>query len=94
MECYPETFEPPKHYSLSNTSHGVKVKVQVMQRVKGRRRHFAGQTGLVQVAVDADDLGPQLRWEPSRGGALFPHLYGPLPTSRAASVQPIPDERA
>jgi uncharacterized protein (DUF952 family) len=41
-------------------------------------RHFAGQNGLLLVAVDADALGPHLRWEPSRGGALFPHLYGPL----------------
>lgn len=38
-------------------------------------RHFAGETELVLAACDADRLGPQLRWEPSRGGALFPHLY-------------------
>ena len=42
-------------------------------------RHFAGQPDLVLVAVDAAALGEALRWEPSRGGALFPHLYGPLP---------------
>ncbi|MCP4382029.1 MAG: DUF952 domain-containing protein [Hyphomicrobiales bacterium] len=41
-------------------------------------RHFAGQRDLVLVAVDADRLGDALRYEPSRGGALFPHLYGPL----------------
>ena len=39
-------------------------------------RHFAGAADLVLVAVDADALGPALRHEPSRGGALFPHLYG------------------
>ncbi|HPD91030.1 MAG: DUF952 domain-containing protein [Rhodobacter sp.] len=38
-------------------------------------RHFAGVSDLVLVAVDPDRLGPALRWEPSRGGALFPHLY-------------------
>ncbi|MCB1396547.1 MAG: DUF952 domain-containing protein [Rhodobacter sp.] len=38
-------------------------------------RHFAGVSDLVLVAVDADRLGPALKWEPSRGGALFPHLY-------------------
>ena len=42
-------------------------------------RHFAGQDDLVLVAVDAAALGPALTWEPSRGGALFPHLYGDLP---------------
>ncbi|NKX44592.1 DUF952 domain-containing protein [Roseicyclus persicicus] len=41
-------------------------------------RHFAGADGLVLAAFDADALGPALKWEPSRGGALFPHLYGPL----------------
>jgi uncharacterized protein (DUF952 family) len=42
------------------------------------RRHFAGQAGLVLFAVEAEPLGAALRWEPSRGGALFPHLYGEL----------------
>lgn len=41
-------------------------------------RHFAGQTGLVLAAIDADALGEALKWEPSRGGALFPHLYRAL----------------
>ena len=41
-------------------------------------KHFAGQTGLFLVAVDADALGDALKWEPSRGGELFPHLYGEL----------------
>ena len=42
-------------------------------------RHFAGQSDLLLVAVAAAPLGDALRWEPSRGGALFPHLYAPLP---------------
>lgn len=42
-------------------------------------RHFAGQDDLVLLAVDGAALGPALRWEPSRGNALFPHLYGDLP---------------
>ena len=52
------------------------------------RRHFAGQRALVLVEVDATVLGPALRWEPSRGGALFPHLYGPLPLTAVRSVVP------
>lgn len=53
-------------------------------------RHFAGQQGLVLVAVDATALGPALKWEPSRGGALFPHLYGPLPLSAVRWTAPLP----
>lgn len=41
-------------------------------------RHFAGEDGLILLACDATDLGPALRWEPSRGGDLFPHLYRKL----------------
>lgn len=42
-------------------------------------KHFAGQCDLVIAEVDLAMLGDAVRWEPSRGGALFPHLYGPLP---------------
>ncbi len=42
------------------------------------RKHFAGQTGLFLIAIDADALGDALRWEPSRNEELFPHLYGEL----------------
>jgi uncharacterized protein (DUF952 family) len=41
-------------------------------------KHFAGQSNLVLVAVETGALGADLRWEPSRGGALFPHLYRPM----------------
>lgn len=54
------------------------------------RRHFAGQPGLVLVELEADDLGPALKWEPSRGGDLFPHLYGPLDPAKALSVCEAP----
>jgi len=54
------------------------------------RKHFAGQSDLVLVAVAAAPLGDALKWEPSRGGALFPHLYAPLPVSAALSVRPLP----
>lgn len=52
-------------------------------------RHFAGQSDLLLIAVDADALGAALRWEPSRGGELFPHLYAPLPIAAALKVHPI-----
>jgi uncharacterized protein (DUF952 family) len=54
------------------------------------RLHFAGQDGLVLIAVRSADLGEALVWEPSRGGALFPHLYGgPLPTAAIAWEAPL-----
>jgi uncharacterized protein (DUF952 family) len=51
------------------------------------RRHFAGRDDLVLVAYEAATLGEALTWEPSRGGALFPHLYGPLPTAASLDVR-------
>lgn len=50
------------------------------------RKHFAGQTGLFLVAVDADVLGDTLRWERSRNDELFPHLYGELDLSAVTGV--------
>jgi len=50
------------------------------------RRHFVGQGDLVLVEIDPDALGVRLRWESSRGGELFPHLYGDLAVSLAHRV--------
>lgn len=44
-------------------------------------KYFSGKPDLMLTAIDADALGAALKWEPSRGGALFPHLYGELPLS-------------
>lgn len=48
--------------------------------------HFAGREGLLLLYVDETLFGPELKWELSRGGALFPHLYAPL---AVASVQRV-----
>ena len=53
-------------------------------------KHFAGQSGLLLISVDASMLGSALKWEPSRGGALFPHLYGPLSVEAVKHVDPLP----
>ncbi len=53
------------------------------------RRHFAGQRDLLLVAVEAEALGDALRWERSRAGALFPHLYAKLPVAAATWVKPL-----
>jgi uncharacterized protein (DUF952 family) len=55
-------------------------------------RHFAGEDGLILAAFEADDLGDALKWEPSRGGALFPHLYGPLRHADVLWHAPLPLE--
>jgi uncharacterized protein (DUF952 family) len=52
-------------------------------------KHFAGMSGLVLVAVEAGELGAALKWERSRGGDLFPHLYGTLPLTAVRWVKPI-----
>jgi uncharacterized protein (DUF952 family) len=53
-------------------------------------RHFSGEDGLWLLALASDALGPALRWEPSRGGALFPHLYRPLRLADVREAQPLP----
>ncbi len=60
------------------------------QIVESAARHRAGQDGLVLLAVDADRLGAALKWEQSRGGALFPHLYGGLPLEAVVRVDDLP----
>jgi uncharacterized protein (DUF952 family) len=56
--------------------------------------HFAGVDGLILAAVDADALGDALRWEPARGGALFPHLYGRLAIADVLWVRALPLDEA
>jgi len=58
------------------------------------RRHFAGQHDLVLISVRTAGLGDRLRWEPSRGGALFPHLYDDLPLPAVLRVEPLPLDAA
>ncbi|MES2197332.1 MAG: DUF952 domain-containing protein [Pseudomonadota bacterium] len=53
------------------------------------RKHFAGQTGLFLIAVDADALGDALRFEPSRNDELFPHLYGELDLGAVTGVHEL-----
>jgi uncharacterized protein (DUF952 family) len=52
-------------------------------------KHFAGQDDLHVAAVDVAGLGDMVKWEPSRGGALFPHLYGPLPLTAVLAHGPL-----
>ncbi|MGY0003739.1 DUF952 domain-containing protein [Micromonospora sp. I033] len=63
------------------------------QVVETARRVFAGVTGLTVLAVDEARLGDALRWEVSRGGALFPHLYAALPVDAVVAAHPLPADR-
>lgn len=59
------------------------------QLAETARRHYAGRADLMLVAVDLRPLGDDLKWEASRGGALFPHLYAPLPVAAAIEERPL-----
>ena len=54
-------------------------------------KHFAGQTGLILAEIDLAQLGSAVRWETSRGGALFPHVYAPIPLSALVSAVAMDD---
>ena len=60
------------------------------QVVETAAKHFKGLSDLVLVVVDAEKLGDDLKWEISRGGARFPHLYAPLSLSAVVAVHPLP----
>lgn len=64
------------------------------QAAETAAKHFAGQSDLRLLAVDPLPLGDALKWEPSRGGSLFPHLYAALPCTAVVAVHDLPlDER-
>jgi uncharacterized protein (DUF952 family) len=60
------------------------------QAAETARRYFAGRSDLMVLVVRAEALGPALKWEASRGGALFPHLYGPLACDQVTEARPAP----
>lgn len=62
------------------------------QAAETAAKHFAGVEGLVLAAVETDQLGEALKWEVSRGGALFPHLYRPLALAEVTAHWPLPLE--
>ncbi len=67
--------------------------IHLSTRAQARRTaelYFKGQGNLVLVAVNGASLGEALKYEPSRGGDLFPHVYGPMPLTAVLSVRPLP----
>ena len=60
------------------------------QAAETAAKWFAGREDLTLVAVDPEALGADLKWEPSRGGALFPHLYASMPMSAVVWSRPLP----
>ncbi|MEP9360815.1 DUF952 domain-containing protein [Sphingomonas sp. KR3-1] len=59
------------------------------QVVETLDKHFAGQAGLWLAAVDLEAMDDAVRWEPSRGGQLFPHLYAPLPLAAVTAYSEV-----
>lgn len=67
------------------------IHFSTVEQVKDTARlHFRGQTDLLVLEVPTEILGPELKWEPSRDGQLFPHLYGPLATDFVIRVCDAP----
>ena len=60
------------------------------QAAETAAKHFAGETGLMLLALESESLGAALKWEPSRGGQMFPHLYGTLSISSVIWAKPLP----
>ncbi len=60
------------------------------QVVETAAKHFSGQTDLLLLRINTANLGGQMKWEPSRGGALFPHLYGELDLTAVDRVDALP----
>jgi uncharacterized protein (DUF952 family) len=60
------------------------------QVIESAALHFAGASDLLLLTLDAGALGSGLRWEASRGGARFPHLYGDLPLGAVLAAEPLP----
>lgn len=60
------------------------------QAAETAAKHFAGQTDLLLITINPDALTQELTWEPSRGGALFPHLYGDLNMEAVAEKAALP----
>ena len=65
------------------------IHLSAADQVQGTlEKHFAGQSGLVIAEIDLAALGTTIKWEVSRGGALFPHIYGPLPMAAVLGSRP------
>lgn len=76
--------------STQDTADGFTHFSEASQLVESVAKHRAGQDGLVLVAVDSARLGSALKWEASRAGTLFPHLYGALPLDAVKWVVDLP----
>ena len=66
------------------------IHISTQQQAPGTlEKWFAGEAGVTALTLDADAFGADLKWEPSRGGQLFPHLYRPLRLDEVIEVRSI-----
>jgi uncharacterized protein (DUF952 family) len=89
-----EEAEAAGHYAGSDADrHDGFIHFSTATQLRGTAaKHFAGLRDLMLVAVDGGALGDALKWEPSRGGELFPHLYAALSLSAVLWARPLADE--
>jgi uncharacterized protein (DUF952 family) len=92
--CRPGEWEPAERAGVfrgsSDDHRDGFIHLSTAAQVPGTvERYFSGGSGLVLIAVDADKLGAALKWEPSRGGTLFPHLYGDLSLDAVLWARPL-----
>ena len=79
-----------RYFGSSDDARDGFIHLSAADQVSGTlQRHFANQDDLLLIGIDADRLGDGLRWEPSRSGALFPHLYRPLEFAAVVSEVPL-----
>lgn len=93
-------FRAPEWADLSKTGHTAGAPIDLLdgyihfsapqQLAETASKHFANASDLVLACIEADTLGEALIWEPSRGGALFPHLYRELTLSEVLWAEPLP----
>ncbi|MGB0960270.1 MAG: DUF952 domain-containing protein [Halocynthiibacter sp.] len=89
-----------QQFQSDEVTHGAPVDIAdgfvhfstAIQAAETAAKHFAGETGLMLLAFEADEMGADLKWEISRGGASFPHLYRSLKLDEMKWVQPLPFE--
>jgi uncharacterized protein (DUF952 family) len=81
--------EGPYRGSAKDVADGFIHMSTTEQLTETAERHYRGCDDLLLIEVAVQELAEGLAWEPSRGGALFPHLYGPLPLSAVRSVRPL-----
>jgi uncharacterized protein (DUF952 family) len=89
-DAWSEACRIGKFFGSSDDARDGFIHLSELHQLRGTlARHFKGETDLVLIAFESSELGEALRWEASRNGELFPHLYAPLPISAARATHAL-----